>query len=474
MTRARQETPEDAVFDRPLPHNLEAERSVLGAILIANSCFEQVTELLKPKHFFRDAHKRIYAAIDRLVNDRKVEIDFVTLKEELQRAGELDEVGGPAYLSALTDGLPHSSNVKHYAGIVREKALLRELVFAANKILAASYEAEQTPAEILKAADAALLDLQMQGDRRGLLELKQRAGALFDDLEKRVEHKGQLWGIDTGFKSINDQTMGWQPADLIVLGARPSVGKTAFALNTGLAAARAGKHVAIFSLEMRRRQLEYRMLSTLSDVPSMKMLTGYLADAEYARISDALGVFDSLPIYINDRAGQTAGDIRMACRRLKNEARLDLVIVDYVQLMPGTLERRGATRNEEITDISRRLKALGDEVRAPIILLSQLNRSGEGRRPQLSDLRESGSLEQDADLVCFLHRKNHKEGGTTNFIIEKARNGPTGTVNLSFDRDITTFTDGGEETPEQHATANTEDAQVAKTRAIIRRRSRSN
>lgn len=462
--------PPDPTYDRPLPHNLEAERSVLGAILIRNDVFELAAELLKPAHFFRDAHRRIYAAIERVITERKAEADFVTLKEELNRAGELEEVGGPAYLASLTDGLPHATNIKHYAGIVREKWLLRELIFAGNKMLAAAYEAEESPVEILKETDRALLELQTHGDRRGLVRLN--AGALFSDLEERVNKKGQLWGLETGFRSINEQTSGWQDGDLIILAARPSIGKTALALNTALAAAQAGKHVAIFSLEMRRRQLEYRILSTLSNVPATKMQTGYLCDTEYTAIAAALGVFNELPIHINDRAGQAVGDIRMACRRMKNEHSIDLVIVDYVQLIPGTLDRRGATRNEEITDISRRLKVLADEITAPVMVLSQLKRQ-EGR-PQLSDLRESGALEQDADLVCFLHRKNHKEGGLTNFIIEKARNGPTGTVNLSLDRDTTTFTDAGEETPEQATVASEDDQKAARTRAIIRRRAHAN
>lgn len=467
MTRKQTPPPaDDPMLDRALPHNLEAERSVLGAIIMHNSAFEHAAELLKPTHFYRDAHRRIYSALVTVVDERKAEADFVTLREELSRTGQLDEVGGPAYLASLVDGLPHVTNVKHYAGIVREKYLLRQIIKTGGEMITAAYDGEDAPADILKVADRSLLDLQMVGDRRGLVKLRQ--SRIFEDLEQRVANKGQLWGIDTGYKSINDQTMGWQAGDLIILAARPSVGKTAFVLNTAVAAARGEKHVAIFSLEMRQRQLEYRMLSSLSGVPSMKMLTGYLTDHDYAQIATALGVFNELPIDISDRAGQTVGDIRMACRRLRNEGQLDLVVVDYVQLMPGTLARRGATRNEEITDISLRLKALAGELAAPVIVLSQLKRQ-EGR-PQLSDLRESGSLEQDADLVCFLHRKNHKEGGLTNFIIEKARNGPTGTCNLSLDRDTTTFHDGGEETPEQASAASEADKAHAKTRAIIRNR----
>lgn len=463
-------TKRQSIEDRQLPHNLEAEKAVLGAVIINNAAFEHAISLLRPAHFYRHAHGLIFAAMTTVLEERKSELDFVTLIEELTRRGELENVGGPAYVASLTDGLPHATNVRHYAGIVREKHLLRGLIQAGNEITAAAYDAKDAPVDILKAADSALLDLQRTGDRRGMVRL--RAAAIFEDIEKRVAAKGQLWGLDTGYPSINEQTMGWQPGDLIILAARPSVGKTALALNTALAAAQGGRHVAIFSLEMRQAQLEYRILSTLSGVPSMKMLTGYLSDEDYARIATALGVYDQLPIDINDRSAQTVADIRLACRRLRNEAALDLVIVDYVQLIPGTLERRGATRNEEVTDISHRLKALGAELGVPMIVLSQLNRSGDGRRPQLSDLRESGSLEQDADLVCFLHRKNHKEGGLTNFIIEKARNGPTGTVNLTLDRDTTTFHDGGEETPQQAEQASEEDKQLQKTRAIIRSRAK--
>lgn len=473
MTRTRQaaEPPPDQSFDRALPSNLEAERSVLGAVLIHNAAFELLAGLLKPEHFYRNAHQRIFKAMIGVLDVRKSELDFVTLIEELKRTGELEEVGGPAYVSALTDGLPHSTNVAHYGDIVREKAMLRGIIQTSSKILSAAYDAEQTPAEILKDADRMFLDLEVTADRRGFVSMRASVSELFNDLEQRVEKKGQLWGIDTGFKSINAETMGWQRGDLIVIAARPSIGKTAFALNSALAAARNGQHVAIFSLEMRRGQLDYRMLSTLSNVPTRKIMSGYLADSEFASISDALGAYSDLPIFINDRASQTIGDIRMACRRLKNEKQLDLVMIDYVQLIPGTLDRRGVTRNEEITDISKRTKALAGELGVPVFLISQLKRTG-GNRPTLEDLRESGSLEQDADMVCFLHRKNHKEGGLTNFIIEKARNGPTGTVNLSLDRDITTFTDAGEETPEQADQANLEQQHAARTKAIIRSRAK--
>lgn len=458
---------------RILPHNLEAERSVLGAILIHNESFVELASLLTAKDFYRVAHRQIWEAVVTVVDDRKQGLDFVTLKDELARRGELEEVGGPSYISSLTDGLPHSSNIKHYAGIVREKARLRALIRTASALMVTAYDGAESSGALIAKADRALLDLQSAGDRRSLVGMT--PGALLTDLEDRVATKGVLRGVDTGFASINGETMGWQAGDLIIIAARPSIGKTTFVMNSVVAGAGAqGKHVAIFSLEMRRIQLEYRMLASLAKVPLRKLFTGYLAPADYPPLNEAFTKIDQLPLYIADRAGQSAGDIRMACRRLRNETQLDLVVIDYVQLMAGSLDRRGATRNEEVTDISRKLKVLADELAVPVLLLSQLNRGADARldpRPKLSDLRESGALEQDADLVCFLHRKNHREGGVTNFIIEKQRNGPTGTVNLTLDRDITLFTDGGEE---RQPTQEELDAEKAdKTRKALRRRARS-
>lgn len=471
MTKPRTAPPADISIDRALPHNLEAERSVLGALLIHNSSLDKIGEHLAAPHFYRDAHRRIFAAELRVL-EKHLELDFITLREELIRSGELDEVGGPAYLTALVDGLPHGTNIKAYANIVREKATMRALIQVGSRIMSDAYEAEQTAVEILKRADLDLLELQSGTDRRGFAELSSSFSDLVDDLDYRIAHKGQLSGLETGFQSINELTMGWQAANLICIGARPSIGKTVFVLNSALAAARAGKRVAFFSLEMKRRQLEYRMLSAMSGVPATKILTGYMTENEVGAVGLALNEFATLQIPINDRSSQSVPDVRMSCRRLKSEGGLDLVIIDYVQLMQGSLDRRGATRNEELTDISRKLKITAGELNVPIIILSQLKRL-DGHRPQLSDLRESGSLEQDSDVVGLLHRKNHKESGITNFMLEKQRDGPTGTVNLTLDRDVQLFTDGGEETVEQARTANDEETKAAKTRAIIRNRNRS-
>ncbi len=457
--------------DRVLPHNLQAERAVLGAVLLNNTLLDQAIDTIAPEHFYRDAHRRLFAAFLALDEHQRV-IDLVTVNEELARLGELDEIGGPAYVAALVDGLPRSANIKHYVDIVREKKLLRELIAASNKTLGDAYDGEQSAAEILTASEGRLLEVQMQTERRDVVDLRLRADRLSTDLEARVAHRGQLSGVETGFKLINDLTFGWQRGDLIIIAARPSMGKTTFVLNSAVAGAKAGAHVVVFSFEMKREQLEYRILSSLSGVALSKIQGGYLLDADYPAISQALCVLHELPIYIQDRRGLTITDVRAMCRRLRLEHPLHLVVIDYVQLIRGSLQRRGATRNEELGDISERTKWLADELGVPIIVLSQLKRIA-GARPQLDDLRDSGSLEQDADIVAFLHRKNHKESGITNFILEKARNGPTGTVNLSLDRDITTFTDAGEETPEQAKAVDEEEAKARKTRAIIRQQHRA-
>lgn len=429
--------------ERTLPCNLDAERSVLGAILIENLAVHQVAGTLPVAAFFRDAHRRIYRTLLKLLDANQL-ADIVTLSEALERAGDLEEVGGPAYVASLIDGMPRGVNISAYAEIVREKALLRSLIFTANKVLGSAYDADQPPAEILRWSEQQFFDL-MHGHVDGrMVGLGTGLSALTKDLEWRVQHRGELTGITTGFASVDQHTAGWQAGDLIVIAARPSIGKTTLVMNSVVAACRAGKRVAMFSLEMRRRQLEWRILSSLADVPMVRIRAGELGGTDYQKIAAAQEIMFDLPLWIDDTAGRTAWDIRSACRRVKAEQGLDEVVIDYAQLMPGTLDRRGASRNDEMTDISRRLKHLADELSVPIILLSQMNRASDKRpdpRPKLSDLRESGALEQDADVVAFLHRKNHREGGLTYLIIEKERNGPTGTLKLSLDRDIVTFTD---------------------------------
>lgn len=431
--------------ERSLPHAIDVERSLLGSLMIQASGMEVVASILAGDDFYRDAHRRIYACMVRL-HDASTPLDMVTIRADLIRQGDIDEVGGPAYVSALLDGGLRSANVEHYARIVKEKSKLRAVIFLANKLMTDAYDGEEPSAVILSKADQQLLALQSGPITSGMQSLRTATNDLIADLEYRNTHRGELTGVDTGFKSINTTTSGWQAGDIVIIAARPSIGKTTLAINTAVAGARSGAHTAIFSLEMKRRQLEYRILSSISNVPLSRLLGGYVISSEWAQLSHAIGEMGTLPIYIDDTSSMTTADIRRVCRRLKSENGLNLVVIDYVQLMPGTIERRGVTRNDEITDISRRLKILAGELNVCIILLSQLKRSD--GVPKMSDLRESGALEQDADIVGLLHRKNHREGGETHFILEKMRNGPTGTITLMLDRDVTLFTDGGDSKPE--------------------------
>lgn len=453
-----------------LPHSLDAEKSLLGAAILHAEAADYLSDKTRPEMFFRRAHQQIFAAIKALRDD-KTAVDLITLKDQLGRMKKLDAVGGPAYLASLTDGVPRGTNVAHYAQIIKDLYAKRALAAQANRTLDLVAAGEFTAAELVVDADRRLMELQAGHVEGRMLSLRDTFSDLMADLEWRVGNRGKLSGVPTGFPSIDGLTLGWQPGDLVVIGARPSIGKTSMVMNGAVTAAQAGKRIAIFSLEMRRKQLEYRILSQLTGVPLAKILGGYLGESDWGKVSQAMGVMNDLQIEIDDRAGQTAVDIRAACRRMKADGGIDLAVVDYVQLMPGTLERRGANRNEEITDIAMRLKWLADEVSIPILLLSQLSRDSTKRvdpRPKLSDLRDSGSLEQHADIVGLLHRKNHREGGPTEFLLEKQRQGSTGVVILNFDRDTTTFTDAGVEidTPAAPAKKAETLAPVERSRAV--------
>lgn len=435
---------------RTLPHDLAAEKSVLGALLINPAVMERVMPVLSGRAFFRRAHMFVFEAMVDLVM-RNEAIDPLTLTAELRRQSKLDECGGRAYIAALTDGVPRSTNAEHYAQIVKAHFARRQIITMANEMLVEAYDAEVPVADMLANGDRAIIDLQRGTEAERMVDLRTTAGLLYEDLENLVANKGRITGVDTGFQSLNDITLGWQPSDLIVLAARPSMGKTLLTLNLAVSAARAGHRVAIFSLEMRRKQLEYRLLSSLSGMPLTRIKTGFIGEADFEKLNMAMASLHELPLFVDDRGRQTFWDIRTACRKLRSEGGLGLIIIDYVQLMSGTLDRKGANRNDEITDISRRLKEFADEIGCPIILLSQLNRGAETRsdkRPVMADLRESGALEQDADIIAFLHRKHHRESGPTSLIIDKQRNGEGGTLTLMLDRDTQTFADGGIE-PEQ-------------------------
>src|SRR5512136_317361 len=429
--------PETTISERTLPHNLEAERSVLGAILLHNEAFNLAAEVIDSGDFFRDAHRRIF---DRMVklSERSDAIDLVTLKDELGRAGELDEVGGPAYIAALVDGVPRSTNVEHYARIIKEKATLRNLIFSANKILATAYEAEEEADVILDQAEHAIFAIADDKVRDGFVSLRDLAQGSFDTIEKLHARKELITGVPTGFTDLDEMTSGLQRSDLVIVAARPSMGKTSLVLNVAQhVGTRTDMTVGIFSLEMSKEQLFLRMLTGEARIDAHRLRGGFLGERDWGKLSQAIGTLSEAKIFIDDTPGVGVLEMRAKCRRLAAEHGLDLVIVDYIQLMQG--RGRFESRTLEVAAISRALKGLAKELRVPIIILSQLSRAPEARsdhKPMLSDLRESGALEQDADVVVLLFRPDQypdckpEEQGLIELNIAKQRNGPTGQVML--------------------------------------------
>jgi replicative DNA helicase len=436
--------------ERTLPHNLEAEKSVLGAILIHNEAFNHAAELIDSRDFFRDAHRRIF---DKMValSERNDAIDLVTLKEELGRAGELDEVGGPAYIASLADGVPRSANVEHYARIVKEKATLRNVIHAANRILADAYQAEEDADLILDGAEKAIFEIAEDKIREGFTPLRDLVQSSFATIEKLQQHKGLVTGVPSGFVDLDELTSGLQPSDLVLVAARPSMGKTSFVLNIAQhIGTQTEMTVGFFSLEMSKEQLFMRMLTSEAKIDAHRFRSGYLNEKDYGRLSHALGTLAEARVFIDDTASIGVLEMRAKARRLQAEHGLHLLIIDYIQLMQG--RGRFESRQQELASISRSLKGLAKELKIPVIALSQLSRAPETRsdhRPQLSDLRESGALEQDADLVMFIFREeqyrtddgqpNTEAEGTAEIIIGKQRNGPVGTVKLAFIKEHTRF-----------------------------------
>ncbi len=442
--------PDVAAPERTLPHNLDAEKSVLGAILIHNEAFNHAAELIDSGDFFRDAHRRIF---DKMVvlSERGDAIDFITLKEELSRAGELDEIGGPAYIASLADGVPRSANVEYYARIVKEKATLRNLIHSANKILIEAYEAEQEPDLLLDEAERAIFAIAEDRIRAGFVPLRDLVQDSFATIEKLQQHKGLVTGVPSGFVDLDEMTSGLQPSDLILVAARPSMGKTSFVLNIAQhVGTSTDMTVGFFSLEMSKEQLFMRMLTSEARIDAHRFRSGYLSEKDYGRLSQALGTLAEARVYIDDTASIGVLEMRAKARRLQAEHGLHLLVIDYIQLMTG--RGRFESRQQELATISRSLKGLAKELRVPIVALSQLSRATETRsdhRPQLSDLRESGALEQDADVVMFIFREeqyrtddgqpNTEAEGVAEIIVGKQRNGPTGTVKLAFVKEHTRF-----------------------------------
>jgi replicative DNA helicase len=438
----------DLTLERKLPHNLEAERSVLGAILLDNQAFHPAIEVVDSADFFLDSHRRIFSRMIALSEENRA-IDLITLHEELERAGELEAAGGSAYVSTLVDGVPRVSNVDHYARIVKQKALLRNLINASNNIINQAFEGQEEADEVLDQAEGAIFSLAEERIKVGLLPLRDIARTL--DLDALFERRQHITGLETSFTDFDNLTSGLQPAELIIIAGRPGMGKTALSLNIAQhAAAQLEKPVAVFSLEMAREALLHRMLCAEARVDSHKFRSGFLNREEMRRLTQALGRLAAAPLYIDDSPGLNVLELRAKCRRLQAERGLALIVVDYMQLMSG--RGRFENRNQEISSISRGLKALAKEIRVPVIAVSQLSRAPEQRggdhRPQLSDLRESGSIEQDADVVAFIFRPevyrdpdtvSEEDRGRAELIIAKQRNGPTGKVNLAFLREFTRF-----------------------------------
>lgn len=436
-----------AVSERTLPHNLEAERSVLGAVLIRNEAINHAAELIDSGDFFRLAHRRVFDSMVSL-SERGEPIDLVTLAEELTREGAIQEVGGPAYLAALVDGVPRSTNVEYYAKIVKEKATLRRLIESAQQIASSAYDAEDDAEVILDEAERAIFQIADKQMRTGFTPLRDLVHQSFTTIEQLQAHQNVVTGVPTGFTDLDEMTSGLQPSDLIIVAARPSMGKTSFTLNIAQhVGVKAGRTVGFFSLEMSKEQLFMRMLTSEARVDAHKFRSGFLSERDYSSLGHALGVLEQAKVFIDDTATIGVLEMRAKARRLSLEHGLDLIVIDYLQLMQG--RGRFENRQQELASISRSLKGLAKELRVPIVALSQLSRATESRadhRPQLSDLRESGALEQDADVVMFIYREDQyekKEGseneGIAEIIIGKQRNGPTGTVRLAFQKQFTKF-----------------------------------
>lgn len=447
----------DVALDRPLPQSTDAERAVLGSILINNNAFYRVLGTIDTPDFFRDAHRTIFGAM-RALAEQSREIDLLTLKDELAKRAVLDGVGGSAYISSLVDGIPDVANVERYARIVKEKSTLRRLIIMGNSVMRAALDAPGEPSEVLNIAEKSLYEIAEGSTEKGFVALDRITKANMTAIESLQGTGRLITGIPTGYDRFNEFTSGFQPQDLIIIAARPSMGKTSFMMNIAESIAipdRSGEprppsqrlySVGVFSLEMSKEQIGLRILSSESGVSNHLIRAGMLSERNWRDLAEASARLSKAKIYIDDTPGIDIMEMRAKARRLKMETSLDMIMVDYLQLM--SVKGKVESRNQEISQISRGLKAIAKELNTPLISLSQLSRRPEQRagdhRPQLSDLRESGSIEQDADVVCFIYRdevynKETEEKGIAEIIIAKQRNGPIGDFKLVFRNDITKF-----------------------------------
>jgi replicative DNA helicase len=428
----------DLLAQRLPPQNLEAETSVLGGVLLENEALNKVIEVLQEGDFYREAHRRIFSAIVHLY-EHSEPVDLITLSEVLKTRSALDDIGGIEYLNSLVNSVPTAANISYYAKIIKEKAILRKLINRATEIVSQSYSNSGDVDDFIDQAERTIFEISEDRIRPSFYPIKDLIKSSFKTIERLYEKRQLITGVPTGFQKLDELTSGLQPADLIIIAGRPSMGKTSFALNIAQhASIQASVPAAIFSLEMSKEQLAIRMLCSEARVDAHRLRGGFLSESDWPKLTRAAGSLSEAPIFIDDTPGLSALEMRAKSRRLKIEHNLGLVIVDYLQLMRG--RSSSETREQEISDISRSLKALAKELSVPVIALSQLNRRVEERgdkRPQLSDLRESGAIEQDADVILFLYRdevysKSEENKGKAEVIVGKQRNGPTDTVNLAF------------------------------------------
>ncbi|MGV3464888.1 MAG: replicative DNA helicase [Heyndrickxia sp.] len=436
----------DLFADRMPPQNIEAEQAVLGAVFLEPSSLITASEILIPEDFYRNAHQIIFNIFMKL-NDEGKAVDLVTVAEELAATKQLEDIGGISYLSELAGSVPTAANIEYYARIVGEKSLLRRLIRTATTIATDGYTREDEVDELLSEAERSIMEVANRKNAGAFHNIKDVLVRTYDNIELLHNRKGDITGIPTGFTELDSMTAGFQRNDLIIVAARPSVGKTAFALNIAQnVGTKAGENVAIFSLEMGAEQLVMRMLCAEGNINAQNLRTGSLTDEDWRKLTMAMGSLSNSGIFIDDTPGIRINEIRSKCRRLKQEHGLGMILIDYLQLIQGS-GRSNENRQQEVSEISRSLKALARELEVPVIALSQLSRGVEQRqdkRPMMSDIRESGSIEQDADIVAFLYRDDYydKESENKNIIeiiIAKQRNGPVGTVSLAFVKEYNKF-----------------------------------
>ena len=429
------------------PHSVEAEQSVLGSILLDKEAIISVSETLVAEDFYKEAHKVIYESMLKLYNNQS-EIDLITLADDLRDQGYLNDIGGVPYLTSLSTIVPTTSNIKYYVNIVKDKSVVRQLISAVNDILNSGYDGSLKIGDVLENAEKKIFDISQERINNDFQTINQVLKDTYDMIEKLYTEKNEVTGLTTGFRDLNKKINGFQKSDLLLIAARPAMGKTAFALNLVQNASLKGDaSVAVFSLEMSKEQLVQRMLSAQSNVELKKIKTGKLGANDWPRIIEAMAVLSEAKIHIDDTPGIKISELRSKCRKLKIEKGLDLVLIDYLQLMEG--EGNNESRQQEIAKISRSLKILAKELNCPVVALSQLSRAPEQRadhRPMLSDLRESGSIEQDADIVMFLYRDEYYNPDTERknigeVIVSKNRHGETGTVELVWFGEVQKFAD---------------------------------